>query len=512
MNIYMVLCDELRADALGYAGNSIIKTPNIDALANDSVKFSQSYCNSPMCVPSRLSIATGRHALSHGALDNMMEPTEHEKSFFQILQENGYHTTNHGKWHGNIAPEKFGFHTSTVYGKYASYPENTVSCFGIDDRKARQSCEYKKNNGYVSLIISGTRPSHKDDVIDTITTDGYLKDIKSLKEQNKKVCARLSIIDPHTPYLPAEPFASMYNPNEMALPKSLGSDLKTKPMLQQFFHRGRGFDQLSEMDYKKSMASYYGLVSHIDEHIGRFVATLKEMGEYDDSLIIFTADHGSMLGEHGYIEKWGHMYEQVLKTPLFIKMPKGEHQGKTLDGFVESIDIMPTILELVGLDIPENVQGKSLLPYIKGETTVHKNEIYAQYFAGAFQDESALVVRDAHYKCSYYGSGLPLEQRLFTDDPLRMSDLFDGEDVEGELYDMQNDPDEIHNLYNDLKYRDIKEKYLKKIEDWKKSLDVVHTKPTTKPRNTIGMPRMFQGDNMERTIENYQKNKNTMRL
>lgn len=493
MNIFMIISDELRADSLGYMGNKIIKTPHLDALAEDAVVFEKAYCNTPMCVPSRVSIATGRYAHSHGVLDNMLSPLEGEQSFYQLLQEQGYRTFNHGKWHCNIDPRAFGMDASAD-GPDLEVPEKYISCFGITDRETRKKTEFKRNYGEVPLIISGKRPSHKDITLDSVVTDNFLKDIAEIGDA--PVFARLSIMDPHTPYLPSEPYASMYNPSELPMPVSMDENLATKPVLQQYFRTVRGFDALKEEDYRKSKASYYGLVSHVDERVGKVIQQLKDQDLYEDSLILFVADHGSMMGEHGFVEKWGHMYEQVMRIPLMIKMPRKSYGGKRLSSFVESVDIMPTLLEILGLDIPKCVQGKSLLPYMKGDCNNHKEEVFGQYYCGSLQNASALMVRDSHYKLMSYPEGDALEGYLLNDHHLKMSEMFDEPSVLGELYDMTKDPEEIKNLFDDPSFSDLRDTYLGKLEGWMKALGPVVDARTMKAHNDLSLHVIKQGENM----------------
>jgi len=494
-NVFMIICDELRADALGYMGNNTIKTPNIDKLANDSVIFEKAYCNTPMCVPSRVSIATGRHALSHGALDNMLSPIDDELSFYSILSNNGYKTINHGKWHCNIAPNKFGVSEHNKGKNKVSEVEKSVTCFGITDRELRKKTIYKRNYGEVPLIIHGIRPSHKDDTLDSVMTKNYLDDLDKINNDTN-VFARLSIMDPHTPYFPSEPYASMYDYKQLPMPESLNASLDKKPVLQRYFHEVRGFNLLDEEDYRKCKASYYGLVSHVDERVGKVISKLKELNLYDESIIIFISDHGSMMGEHGFVEKWGHMYEQVMRIPLLIKFPKNAYAGKRLDSFVESIDVMPTLLDMLGINIPSNVHGKSLIPYIQGDVKDHKEEVYAQYYCGSLQNEPALMVRDKKWKLTYYPEGNDLENYLLNDHHLKMTEFFEKETVLGELYNMEDDPNEINNLFEDPKYSSIKDTYIKKLEDWKNSLDSIVVTDTMKSKNDLSLHVIKQGENM----------------
>ncbi|RKF17923.1 DUF229 domain-containing protein [Alginatibacterium sediminis] len=498
MNIFFVLCDELRADALGCMGNKQIKTPHIDSLASDSVLFEKSICNTPMCVPSRVSLATGRHALSHAAVDNMLQPRPTETSLFSLLQAQGYQTFSHGKWHCNIEPERFGMDSSNTGTSNLSPPESYISCFGIEDKSTREKSQYKRNDGEISLIISGKRPSHKDKTLDSIVLENYLDDLAIRKQAQEPMFAQLSIMDPHTPYLPAEPFASMYEPGDIDMPSSLSDPLDSKPRLQRYFYHARGFDKLDEQDYRKTKAAYYGSVSHVDERVGKLISNLKKQGLYDDSLIVFTSDHGSMMGEHGFVEKWGHMYEPVINTPLLIKMPFGEGAGTRKNGLVESIDIMPTILDLLGLESSSTVHGKSLLPYIRKQSTQHKSLVFAQYYCQGLQDEPAIMVKDETWKLTSYPCGKQLESKLFVDHYLRMSPLFDGAEVLGELYHLVDDPDERNNLFDVPEYSHIKRHYLDEITKWKSSFsDLVHFPKIDKPR-LGGSYSLLQGDNLDR--------------
>lgn len=512
MNIFMVLCDELRADALGYMGNHTISTPNIDLLAQDSVIFEQSYCNSPMCVPSRVSLATGRHALSHGAVDNLLRPFDDEVSLYQLLKQNGYHTANFGKWHANIEPERFGLDINHTLENDTDEIERSISCFGIADPDVRKQTQYKKNDGDISLIMSGTRPSDKDQTLDTYVTKRYLQHIEEMKGNGQPIFARLSILDPHTPYLPSEPYASMYPPDKLDMPHSMSDDLTDKPALQRYFKHVRGFKQFNEADYRKSKAAYYGLVSHVDERIGLFIDYLKQNDLYDDSLIIFTSDHGSMLGEHGFVEKWGYMYDPVIHTPLLIKMPNNQFAGSRKTSFVESIDLLPTLLDILSLPIPDKVQGKSMLPYMREESTQHKERVFAQYYCGSLQNRPALMVRDEQWKLTSYPEGHQLEEFLPQDHPLKMSDFFDGEEVLGELYDLKQDPEERVNLFHHPDYSEIKQRYLCELDMWLEGLGPICNTDTNVTPNFYGSYIYLQGENANRIKDSMQGKKKLSQL
>lgn len=496
MKIIMILCDELRADSLGFMGNEIVQTPHLDLLANDSMVFDNTYCNSPMCVPSRVSFATGRYAHSHGALDNMLSPCDGEESFYNVLSKHGFDTMNHGKWHCNVDPCDFGVEYSRGGGTDTTAPEKYVTCFGITEFETRKNTDHKRNEGEVPLIISGTRPSQPDETLDSVVTHNYLNDLEKLKDKDD-FFARLSIMDPHTPYIPAEPYASMYDPMTIDLPDSYNEDISSKPVLHQYFRKVRGFEQLNEMDFRKSRASYYGLVSHVDERVGKVIKYLKDENLYDESLIVFTSDHGSMMGEHGFVEKWGHMYEEVMHIPFMIKLPNDTAKGRRYDSFVESVDLMPTLLDYLDINIPKQVQGQSLLPYISGETAKHKDEVYGQYYCGSLQNKAALCIRDKRYKYTTYPEGNSLEGYLPNDHHLKMSELFNRISPLGELYDIVNDPNEMNNLFNCSEQQEVVEEYQSKIDQWMKNQGQVVNTNILPTKNPISIHIIKQGTNMK---------------
>ncbi len=507
-HVFFIICDELRYDALSCNGNKIVNTKNIDALAKDSVNFHNCYCDAPMCVPSRVSIATGRYSLSHGALDNMLTPLMTEQSLYTKLQSSGVNTINHGKWHTNISPDKFGLDVNNTGEAQRDFPEKYISPFGIREPSARENVSYTRNYGEIPLVLHGTRPTKAEKTLDSIVTQNYLDEIENIAKSNAPTFARLSILDPHSPYFPAKPYDAIFAWQDMVLPESFEDSLQDRPLLQQYFHKGRGFDLLKQEDFKKCMAAYYGLVAHTDDRIGQVISHLKKHNLYDDSMIIFTSDHGCMLGEHKFIEKWGHMYEPVVHCPLLIKMPKGEFANTERNTYVQSIDIMPTVLDYYNISPSTKIHGKSVLPLIKGEVAKLRDKVFAQYFCASLQSEPALMVRDEKYKLTIYPGQELLEQALYLDHPLRMTDFFDSEIIEGELYDMQNDKGEQKNLFNNDNFVDVKKTYINYITKWKESLNGTAQIPQHIDVGKFGMFTLLQGGNMKRA-SNYFKEHGT---
>jgi arylsulfatase A-like enzyme len=256
---------------------------------------------------------------------------------------------------------------------------------------------------------------------------------------------RAAINMPHTPYAPPMPYANWYDPAEERLPASYGDGIRTKPTLVQLFHDSRRYGDLAPDDIRRCRCSYYGLVSYIDHEVGRLLDGLAERGMRDDTVVVFTSDHGSCLGEHGWIEKWGHLWEETCRVPLMISGP-GVSRGRS-EGLVEQIDLMPTLLELAGQSPPEEVQGRSLMPMVSGGDGAGRGAVFAETFVPALMTEPAVSVRTRQWKRTRYPHMADIEHRLPGDHPRRGHPMFDEESlVEGELYDLATDPGETRNL------------------------------------------------------------------
>lgn len=450
-------------------GHEIVKTPHLDQLARDSVVFEQCYCASPMCVPSRASIATGRYPLSHGALDNALSPMEGEASLFDSFRQGGYETQTTGKWHTNGPADTWGgwnHHLDQWDG-----PAQNISCFGIAEPELRRRSQYKKNEGLLSLIIHGTSPLQDQETTDTLATKHYLDLIQAMSNSTKPHFLRLSLLDPHSPYLPIASFKDRYPHHDMPLPPSWNDSYENKPSLPDFFHKARGFHHLSKEDYQRSISSYLALVEHNDQRIGRVLQKLKEHKLYDDAIVVFTSDHGAMMGEQGCIEKWGHLYEPVTKIPLLIKFPQQKWAGRRSDTLVENVDILPSLMDFCQWPIPDAVQGKSLLPYLKGDCQEHKAYAFSSYMSSGIMDTPAWMVRHRDYKLTRYPSTEALQQALPVDHHLLNSEFFDREAPLGELYNLQNDPFERDNLWGRSEHRGIQEQLSRALDEHIKAQD-----------------------------------------
>ncbi|MEK3884783.1 sulfatase-like hydrolase/transferase [Paenibacillus sp. PL2-23] len=491
-HIFFIMTDELRADTLGFRGHGIVQTPHLDQLAEDCAVFTNAYTNCPMCAPARVSLATGRYGPSHGVLDNSFAPVADEISLYGIMSDNGYRTINYGKIHFNT-PGTFGF--EELYPREL-YHSGGVDAFGVTDRDVLRNSVYKKNEGEIPLVIHGVNPQRPEDTTDSRLTQAYVDRMEALKDSERPLFYRLSMMDPHTPYFPTEPYASMYAAEDIPLPLSWKEDLRSKPLLHRYYYQARGFHHLTEEDYRKSMASYYGLITHVDARVGQVVDRLKELNLYDDAILVFTSDHGSMMGEHGFIEKWGIMYEEVTRIPLMIKFPKSRYRG-TYDALAEIVDVMPTLLDAAGIDTPECVQGTSLLPLLRGEPGAAKREVFGHIFSGGVQLEPALMIRQDQWKLTIYPGQQHVHDRLLNDHFLKYTPMFLEDIVEGELYHLGDDPHEMNNLFHEPEYLDLRISLLARLYEWRSCLgELANLDDMEQAKPVVNSYHLMQADNM----------------
>ncbi len=442
-HVLLIIADEWRADATGFAGDPLVKTPHLDALAKDSLVCKKAYCASPMCVPSRVSLATARHPQAHGALDNVMKPKPSERSLYETIRSSGYQTFNAGKWHTNVNAHQWGF---DIHHSEVPEPAKHITCFGTTDPELRKKACTVRNPGLLSLVMHGLNPIAESQTADTIFTKHLLDHMESM-DLGQPQFMRLSLLDPHSPYQPIDQYHGLLKPEAIDLPNSYEVDYDHKPKLQAFFHKARGFEHLSAEDYKLAKSCYLGLIQHNDDRIARVMAKLKQIGIYDETLIVFCSDHGAMMGEQGCLEKWGHMYEPVAKIPLLFKFPNGEHAGTCLDDFVENVDILPTVLDVIGSPLPTGIHGMSLMPRVRGAVARHRDHAICSYMSCGLMDEPATMLRFGPWKVTFYPSPSRLEQSLPVDHFLRNGPLFDHDHPRGELYNLDLDPGEVNNLF-----------------------------------------------------------------
>lgn len=458
-HILFIYCDELRADALGCWGETEVHTPHLDRLAARSAAFRRCYVQSPLCLPSRVSLATGRYVRSHGAYDNGCAPAPGEVPLYHAFTARGYATPNVGKAHFGVNPLTFGF------SEQRDFDDGTTP-FGVKDPAERARAPHKRVPGNLPLVMYGTHPRAAEQTKAAQVISAAIERLAQAEQRGETVFLTASLIEPHTPILPPVPYDTMYDPAALAVPPSFMAPLAGKPYLQRFYFEARRFGALSEDDFRRARAAYFGVVSHVDTQIGRLLRWLDEHALWERTIVVFTSDHGAMLGEHGWFEKWGHCYEEVVRVPLLISFPDGLGAGQEYVTLVESIDVLPTLLDFLGESAPGPVQGRSLLPLLRGERHDHRRRVFSELFAGGLMAAPAVMVRDDRWKLVAYPPGDGMEARLPVDHPARFSDVFASPLRCGELYDLAADPHELRNRYEDPAHGSVRAALEAVIEEW----------------------------------------------
>ncbi|MEK6647204.1 MAG: sulfatase-like hydrolase/transferase [Candidatus Firestonebacteria bacterium] len=445
-NVLFIMDDQHNAKYLGCAGHPTVKTPNIDSLANEGVRFTNAFCQTGICTPSRVSFLTGLYTHTHKVYGNGPGIPETLLSIGSYLQEYGYQTFASGKlhlpgWKGN-GFQKFiesGLEPNSSYGKYLEKLnlKDKMDYFGIPSPDNPTFPSY-------TVVCSKSRIPVEHS-LSSFEASEMIRFIEK-RDKSKPFFGWLTFTHPHEPFPLPEPYASMYRLKDILLPPFKKEWWDKIPPEQKEWAITRGYDNFSEEELKICIAFYCGLISLVDWNIGRVLKRLKELGLEEDTVVIFSSDHGDFAGEHGWINK-GFNYDAINKIPMILKFPKKFVKGEVRQQLVESVDIFPTICEVAKIPVPvtyptrqENfvvpvVQGKSLLPLLlkDGGAISGKEEIFTEWLF-------AKTVRTKRYKLVFPSSNF-----------IQMS----GKPFTGELYDLEKDPFEWSNLYYEKKYSKI---------------------------------------------------------
>jgi len=450
-NVLMILTDQFNPNCLGFLGSQV-KTPNLDRLAGDGVYFPNAFCNAPICGPSRASYVTGQYPRTHRIHGNhifeMNDRNEH--TLGAVFRRSGYETALVGKAHMIEEWDREGFE----HRRYC----DLIDCDKSDPLK-NDYFRHLNDNGLADEYDLGTL---KDDhtgkkswafmsdipdehSLETWTGNEALNILRN-RDETRPFFMLMSFQRPHTPYTAPKDTGLLYDPEQIELPANAAdyfeNDYASKPaFIRQFFMKEKRNE--SKADYarrlKETLAYYYTLITHIDTQIGRVIEHLESAGEYGNTVISFSADHGDFAGEHGQMKKNAGIYDSIHRIPFILRYPDGP-AGARREGLVESIDLYPTFCGLCGIGAPDAVEGESLLPVAEGRNG-GKAQAFAEFNHGWYDNTINAIVTGRH-RLVYYNSELG-----------------------GELYDREKDPGELNNLYDDPACRDIRERLMCRLFD-----------------------------------------------
>lgn len=494
-NIILITTDQQRTDTLGCYGNPIMNTPHLDQLSAEGIQMDRSYVNNPVCMPSRASIMTGRYPRSHGLTVNGKPLPKHETTLADLLGSAGYDTAVLGKvhlgptgakdtdtyieskkmdeagksffrnWNGpyygfDYVQLSVGHATGGNKGHYRLWlEENHPEALKHFDDPKKNAIEPPSGAPFGSLKWGLPAEAHNSTWVAEKTCD--FMDEHTRQKGDRPFFAWVSFQDPHAPLACPAPYCYQYNPKTVPqpiaapdqwdeLPPHFGA--KFKGEMDDFQMHAGGFRfpgggggldaaKVTEQRVGEMIAHYYGMVSLIDDQVGRILDKLKQLELVEDTIVIFTSDHGELLGDHGLWMKGPYHYESLIRIPMIWRYPGHIKGGVKSSALMSHIDIAATLLEFAGLEPAEGIQGVSQAELFKGNVENLREEALCEF--RVHHDTKAINAKTLiteRYKLTYY-AGYEF----------------------GEMYDLEHDPREEKNLWNQPEQEPKKEELLKKL-------------------------------------------------
>ena len=425
-HIIYIMTDQHRGDCLGCMGNKIIKTPNIDSIAKDGVCFTNAYTAAPSCTPARSGLLTGLSPWHHGMLGYGRVAEKYKFELPRLLKQAGYYTFGIGKMHWFPQKHLHGFHGTLVDESGRTETPWFVSDYhdwfklnapGLDPNAT--GIGWNEHRAGVYALDEKLHP--------TRWTGQTAVELIENFNLNKPLLLKVSFARPHSPYDPPRRFLEMYSEEEMPAP-SVGKwaeKFADYPMT-----KNAAFGNFGVAHAKKARRAYYANITFIDEQVGFILDALKRKGMYDNALIMFTADHGDMLGDHNHWRKT-YAYEGSAHIPMLMKWPKALktkiERGSSLPHPVELRDFLPTFLDAAGENIPEGLDGKSLLTLVRHQKPDWREFIDMEHSTCYAKENYWAALTDGKFKYIYFF-------------PTGEEQLFNIEKDRGELHELAAEP------------------------------------------------------------------------
>lgn len=439
-NVLIIAADDHAPYVMGAYGNEKARTPNLDRLASQGVRFDRAYCNTPVCTASRQSLLTGRYPRTIGVTQLRTPLPEEETTLAELLNAEGYRTAAIGKMHFN-SNLRHGFDVRLDRGHHRRW---------LDARGAAPAPEgievlpqWKPFRDHARVWLNAFyRPFGAVDA-DMAGTYFARKASEFLQNRSEKpFFLMVSFYEPHSPFhFPVE-YAGKYDPESFDVPPVHDADRWQIPAI---------FEDLTKEEKQGIIASYYTSVEYLDSNVGRVLGALEASGHADNTLVIYLGDHGYFLGQHGRFEKHA-MFEPAVRAPLVVRYPDTVPENTATGALVEFVDLVPTILDFCDVPTPDDVQGRSFRPLLTGPRDEHREHVVVEYS----ENEEAMIRTD-RWKLIYITGNRERQDGYLTSKPIPKRNVL--------LYDLKNDPDELRNLAHDPDHRDRVDELLAKLAD-----------------------------------------------
>lgn len=481
-NILLITCDQWRGDTLGLAGHPVVRTPNTDALAREGVAFRKHYAGTAPCSPARACLYTGLYQMTNRVCSNGTPLDDRHDTIGRAARRAGYDPTLFG--YTDVSPDPRRHHPNDPF--LTSYegvlPGFTTRVLLTEHQKIWLS--WLKARGHdVSMgspaihippgangKITNLQPVYSKDETETAFIAGEF--IRWLGEQDdeKPWFAHASFIRPHPPFVVPAPYNTMYDPSsgpDFVRGESVAKEAAIHPLhalavdsirLPHFLPGlNDKVSELSDAEIRQIRAIYWGMITEVDDQLGRIWQALKDEGMWDNTIIVLTSDHAEMMGDHFMLGKGG-FFDGSYHLPLVIRDPRQSVRGGVVDEFTEAVDIMPTLMEAMGMDAHAYLDGRALTPFLKGEEpaswrdAAHWEHDFRSVGSGKTEahfgiDSRGLnlaVIRTDRFKYVHFGGGLP---------PV--------------LFDLEKDPAETRNVANEPDYLTTRLEMAERLLEWR---------------------------------------------
>lgn len=445
-NVVFIMTDDHAQGALSAYGNTILKTPNLDRIGKEGLRFTEAFVTNSLCVPSRATYLTGQYSHVHGIVTNGAESgftgepkLRNAETWPNLLRRSGYHTGVVGKWHINAPPAGYDF-TAVLpgQGEYFDPP----------------------------MLVNGTparQRGHTDDVIGDLALE-FLRN----RPRDAPFCLLYQFKAPHRGWEPAPRFAKAFEDIEIPLPKTFFDTLAERPQairksdmriadMADFRERGVPAslppDERALRNHQTLVKNYYRVLLGVDENVGRVLEFLDREGLAANTIVVYASDNGFFLGEHGLFDK-RLMYEPSIRVPMLLRWPDGLEPGRVdREHMALNIDVAPTLLDLCGAAVPASMQGASWAPLLRGANPPWRRDFLYEYyeFPAVHCVRRHRGVRDARWKLIHFWQ----------------------QPQEWELYDLQSDPDEMHNLAGDPAHAGQLQRLKARLAELRREFDAV---------------------------------------
>jgi choline-sulfatase len=453
-NILWICTDQQRFDTLGCYDNRWVHTPNLDRLAAGGTLFQNAFCQNPLCTPSRASFLSGRYPRTTRTRQNGQSIPADEVLVTKLLADAGYECGLAGKLHlSACAPDACPDRERRIDDGYSTFhwshhPDNHWPSAEYNQWLRAQGVRFARKpfrgSQYVQTSVA---PEYHQT---TWCADRAIDFIEARAHTGQPWLFSLNCYDPHHPFDPPEEFLQRYvdRLDEIPLPNYILGELEDKPGVQRTDHRGAyggqrklyPFDRMSADDHRLIRAAYWAMCDLVDMHVGRVLESLERSGQLDNTIVIFMSDHGEMLGDHGFYLKGPFFYEPAVRVPFIVSWPGVIRANERNTNLVELVDLAPTLMEASGQPVHAGMQGRSLWPLLAGDAADYepRTDVYCEHYGTTHHKPGqtgayATMLRTERYKLvSIHGQKF------------------------GELYDLQCDPQETHNLWCDPAHQPVK--------------------------------------------------------